>query len=234
MNKVSIPLGAFTGIITDAAKAQEPAVPRSNPAGRPRASELEARHQNLIHTAAQLFLTHGYGNVSLEAIAREAHVALRTIYVKFGGKSGLLKAVIDANRDKFYTLQAMENDQRPLQEILLDFGYHFYDMISTPVAVALQRMVIAESRSSPELAETFFNSGPRQTREILAQFFDRPIIRDQLRRDLDITLLPVFLLNCLLGDQFGRFLFDDTSTLLAETRATVPQRIELFLRAVLR
>ena len=235
MNKISnSPTGTFIGALVDAPEAQKTAIPRTKPAGRPRASELEARHQNLLHTARQLFLSNGYGNVSLEAIAREAHVAVRTIYVKFGGKSGLLKAVIDANRDKFYTLQAMENDQRLLQEILLDFGYQFYDMVSTPVAVAFQRMVIAESRSSPELAETFFNSGPRQTRDILAQFFNRPVIRAQIRDEVDITLLPGFLLNCLLGDQFGRFLFDDTDSMLVETRATVPQRIELFLRAVLR
>ena len=235
MNKVSdTPMDALTGAHADDLETLEAAVPRCKPAGRPRASDLEARHQNLIHTAGQLFLQHGYGKVSLETIAREAHVAVRTIYVKFGGKPGLLKAAIDANRDKFYTIQEMQTDARPLPAILLDFGYHFYDMITAPVAVALQRMVISEGRSSPELAETFFNSGPRQTRDILAQFFARPAIRAQLRDDVDITLLPVFLLNCVLGDQFTRFLFDDTSGLPAETRATVPQRVDLFLRAVVR
>ena len=68
-------------------------------AGRPRSSEREARIHDLIHTAGQLFLKHGYRNVSLEMLAREAHVAVRTIYVKFGGKAGLLNAVLVANRD---------------------------------------------------------------------------------------------------------------------------------------
>jgi TetR/AcrR family transcriptional repressor of mexJK operon len=235
MNKVSdTPMDAMTGAHADAPASLETAVPRCKPAGRPRASDLEARHQNLIHTAGELFLRHGYGNVSLETIAREAHVAVRTIYVKFGGKPGLLKAAIDANRAKFYTIQDMETDTRPLPAILLDFGYHFYDMITAPVAVALQRMVIAEGQSSPELAETFFNAGPRQTRDNLAQFFSGPAIRAQLRDDVDINLLPAFLLNCVLGDQFFRFLFDDTTGVPGEVRATVPKRVDLFLRAVLR
>ena len=59
------------------------------PAGRPRAADMEARMENLLHTAGCLFLEKGYGKVSLEMIAREAHVAVRTIYVKFGGKAGL-------------------------------------------------------------------------------------------------------------------------------------------------
>src|SRR6476469_5925614 len=94
-------------------------------AGRPRACDLEARHHNLIHTAGQLFLQHGYGKVSLEMIAREAHVAVRTIYVKFGGKAGLLKAVLVANRERYFNTQDMEQDQRALKEIVSDFAAHF-------------------------------------------------------------------------------------------------------------
>ncbi len=208
--------------------------PMCKPAGRPRASELEARAQNLIHIAGQLFLQHGYGKVSLETIAREAHVAVRTIYVKFGGKAGLLKAAIEANRDQFFTENTLESDTRPLPAILHDFGLHFYDMLTTPVSITMQRMVIAEARTSPELAETFFNTGPGQTREILARFFHRPDIRAQLRDDIDIDLLPVLLINCVIGDQFSRFLFDTHEVLAAETKAKVPGRVTLFLRAALR
>src|SRR5471030_2980895 len=39
-------------------------------AGRPRAADKEARLQNLLDTAAHLFLEKGYGKVSLEMIAR--------------------------------------------------------------------------------------------------------------------------------------------------------------------
>ena len=62
-------------------------------AGRPRAADKEARHLALLHTAKRLFLEKGYSKVSLEMIAREAHVAVRTIYVKFGGKAGLLSLI---------------------------------------------------------------------------------------------------------------------------------------------
>ena len=84
--------------------------------GRPAARR---RHggapQNLLETAGCLFLRKGYGKVSLEMIAREAHVAVRTIYVKFGGKSGLFNAVIEQRRAAYFaTMPALETDMRPI------------------------------------------------------------------------------------------------------------------------
>lgn len=203
-------------------------------AGRPRAADLEARHKNLIEKAGQLFLEMGYGKVSLELIAREAHVAVRTIYVKFGGKAGLFQAVLIANRDRFLPPQLMVADRRPLKEVIADFSTHFLDLITAPEALAVQRMVIAEAKTNPELASSFFEAGPRQTREILLQFFERPDIRAQLRDDLVMDLLPGYLINCVMGDPFSRFLFDPASQPADEVHARLQQRLELFYRSVLR
>src|SRR6476469_4497702 len=120
-------------------------------AGRPRACDLEARHHNLIHTAGQLFLKHGYTKVSLEAIAREAHVAVRTIYVKFGGKAGLLNAVMEARRDRFFRIGDLETDTRPFREVIDEFARHLLDLLSSPEPTSLQRVVIAEAPGNPEL-----------------------------------------------------------------------------------
>jgi TetR/AcrR family transcriptional regulator, mexJK operon transcriptional repressor len=204
------------------------------PAGRPRAADLEARNNKLIETAGQLFLKLGYGKVSLELIAREAHVAVRTIYVKFGGKSGLFKAVLIANRDKFIAPEQVATDNRPLKVVLGELSEHFLDMITAPEALAVQRMVIAEARTDPEVAQSFFDAGPRQTREILANFFARPDIRAQLRDDLPFDQLPVFLFNCVLGDPFSRFLFDPAEQPRELVVERLHQRLELFYRSVLK
>ena len=204
-------------------------------AGRPRASEVEARHQNLIHTAGRLFLKLGYGKVSLELIAREAHVAVRTIYVKFGGKAGLFQAVLASNREQFFTLSEMEADPRPFREVIRDFGLHFLEMMAAPQAVTIQRMVIAEAGTNPELAQSFFDAGPRQTRDMLKRFFMRPDMRAALREELDIEQLAIYLTNCIIGDQFfGRFLFGPAAQSQEETLRDLEQRLDLFYRAVLK
>jgi TetR/AcrR family transcriptional repressor of mexJK operon len=202
-------------------------------AGRPRAADLEARNKNLIEKAGQLFLELGYGKVSLELIAREAHVAVRTIYVKFGGKAGLFKQVLIANRDRFISPHELETDQRPMKEVIADFSEHFLAMITAPEALAVQRMVVAEAKNNPELAHSFYDAGPRQTRELLANYFARPDIRAQLRDDLIMELIPGYLINCVMGDPFSRFLFDPAEQPRDEVRTKLHQRLELFYQGVL-
>ncbi|MBQ5947163.1 TetR/AcrR family transcriptional regulator [Massilia sp. ST3] len=203
-------------------------------AGRPKASEVEARTQELIHVAGGLFLKHGYTKVSLEAIAREARVAVRTIYVKFGGKAGLLKAALVARRERFFPAGSMEEDTRPLRAILDDFARVFYALLCESDAVALQRVVIAESGSNPELADTFYEAGPRMTREMLDRFFARADVRAQLREDLPFDQLPPYLISCINGDPLGRFLFPDQEPCGEEAERLLAQRMELFYRSVLK
>lgn len=203
-------------------------------AGRPRSSDREARTQDLVHTAGALFLKHGYRNVSLEMLAREAHVAVRTIYVKFGGKAGLLKAVLVANRERFFDTHDLDEDQRPLKDIVHDFAVHFFDLISMPEAISMQRMVVADAPGNVELAQTFFEAGQKPTREMLARFFSRPDIRAQLRDDLDVDTMTVYLLNCIGGDHFSRWLFEPVEVSRAQVLRELEQRLELFYRGVLK
>jgi AcrR family transcriptional regulator len=205
-------------------------------AGRPRAAEAEARTQELVETAARLFLEKGYSKVSLEMIAKQARVAVRTIYVKFGGKAGLFTAVINAGCAHFFaTMHDMETTVRPLRDILLDFGMRFGQLVAAPQVLAVHRMVIAESMSNPELAQAFFDAGPRQTREALQRFFARPDIRSQLREDMPPETLAVHLLNCIMGDQLKRYLFVINATApMPDVRKQVETGVDLFLGGALR
>jgi TetR/AcrR family transcriptional regulator, mexJK operon transcriptional repressor len=206
------------------------------PAGRPRAADMEARMENLLHTAGCLFLEKGYGKVSLEMIAREAHVAVRTIYVKFGGKAGLFNAVVELRRAAYFsTMPALETDMRPLPAILGEFGLLFVQLVTMPAAIRLNRMVVAEAATHPELAETFYKVGPGQTREMLIRFFSRPDVAPLFRAELTPSILALHLLNCLLGDQMSRLLFPPQQQPdVAQLRAKVALSLDLFLRGTLR
>jgi AcrR family transcriptional regulator len=203
-------------------------------AGRPKACDVESRMHELVETAGALFLKDGYTKVSLETIARQAHVAVRTIYVKFGGKAGLFNAVIASRRDRFFRASDMETDTRPVREVIADFAHHLLDLLYSPEAISLKRIVIAEAPTNPELAETFFKAGPKLTRDMLERFFARSDVRAQLREDLPFDLLPVFLLNCIDADHISRFLFGQPPVTRDEMQRQLDQRLSLFFRAVLR
>ncbi|BDT60743.1 hypothetical protein MasN3_42370 [Massilia varians] len=213
------------------ATSPAPATPAKS-AGRPKASEVEARTQELIDAAGCLFIKHGYAGVSLDAIAREARVAVRTIYVKFGGKAGLLKAVLQARRERFFPVGKMDTDQRPIREVIDEFAGYFYDMLCEPDAMILQRVVMAEASSNPELAETFYEAGPRMTREMLERYFARPDVRAQLRPDVPVALLPAHLIACVNGDPVVRYLFPEREPAREEARRRLAERLELFYRSI--
>jgi TetR/AcrR family transcriptional repressor of mexJK operon len=202
-------------------------------AGRPKAAEVEARMQELLQTAGALFLKNGYTKTSLESIARAAHVAVRTIYVKFGGKAGLLHAVLADKRHRFFRSQPMQTDTRPLKEVVDEFARNMYELLTSQEAIDMQRIVLAEAPTNPELGEAFWNGGPRQTREMLGRFFARPDIRAQLHPDIALDLLPGHLMGCIAGDQLCRFVFPTEKMSQEETLHQLDRRLALFYRAVL-
>jgi AcrR family transcriptional regulator len=202
-------------------------------AGRPKAAEVEARLQDLLQTAGTLFLKNGYTKTSLESIARAAHVAVRTIYVKFGGKAGLLHAVLAAKRDRYFSSPPMDSDPRPFKEVIADFARQLVELKNSQEAIEMQRVVMAEAPTNPELAEAFWNGGPRQTREMLGRFFARPEIRAQLRADLPFDLLPEYLMSCISGDQLCRFVFAQQQRTPEEMERELDRRLDLFYRSVL-
>ena len=203
--------------------------PRS--AGRPRAEDVEARSVDLLRTAGELFLEKGYGNVSLEMIARAAQVATRTIYVKFGGKAGLITAMIDAKREGYLSSLSLVEDPRPVREALDDYAHKLHTLLNLPEAMALHRMVVSEAQANPELAEAFYKSGPGITMEAVRRYLERPDVRAQLRKDLPFEQLPTFLANCVIGDSLSRVLGRPRKD---TTKEALAARMEMFFRAVLR
>ena len=67
--------------------------------GRHPAAELEARERDLLDVAKQLFVRDSYHQVSIATIATTVRVATKTIYDRFGGKHGLLRAIVERDVD---------------------------------------------------------------------------------------------------------------------------------------
>jgi AcrR family transcriptional regulator len=142
--------------------------------GRPRKGEELQSRDRLLDTAFSLFLEHGYGNLSLETIAREARVSMRTIYCQFNGKAGLFGAVIRRCSDQFVTRLSEEHVwERTPEDALISFAKQFLYSITRPDVVRIRAILIGESLRFPDLATQFYEQGPQRTLDHLAQFFTR-------------------------------------------------------------
>src|SRR5215208_8038227 len=69
-----------------------------------RRAQAEATRNDILAAAQRLFERDGYAATTMEAIAAEAGVALKTVYVGFETKAGLLRALwnhlLRAGRDE--------------------------------------------------------------------------------------------------------------------------------------
>lgn len=142
--------------------------------GRPRKGEELISRDRLLDTAFSLFLEFGYGNLSLETIARDARVSMRTIYSQFGGKAGLFGAVIRRCSDEIVTDLSDEYVlERSPKEALIAFAKQFLHRITRPDVVRIRAILIGESLRFPDLATQFYEQGPQRTLDLLTQFFAR-------------------------------------------------------------
>jgi AcrR family transcriptional regulator len=82
----------------------EPVKPKRRYDSSRRRAQAEATRADILDAAQRLFEQRGYAATTMEAIAGEAGVALKTVYVAFETKSGLLRALwnhlLRAGRDE--------------------------------------------------------------------------------------------------------------------------------------
>lgn len=202
--------------------------------GRPRKGDELLSRARLLDSAFNLFLENGYGNLSLETIARDAHVSMRTIYSQFGGKAGLFGAVIRRCSDQFVIgLAEKQSVSRSPEQTLTAFAKQFLFSITRPDVVRIRAILIGESLRFPDLATQFYEQGPQRTLDHLAQFFAR-----QQQAGHFALMEPDFLagqfLSALRNERFQKLQLGLESTPgEAEIDVWVKQAVHLFLHGCL-
>lgn len=194
--------------------------------GRPPKGQESLSCERVLDSALQLFLQHGYGNLSMELVAKDAHVSLRTIYSHFGNKPGLFGAVIRRCSDEF--VGSLPEKQEPRQALLI-FAKQFISRITQPDAVRIRAILIGESLQFPELAAQFYQQGPQPTLDKLTQFFAQ---RQQEGYFIDIEpdKLADHFLSCLRNERFHKLQLGlAPAPNEAEVEEWVQQSVELFL-----
>jgi AcrR family transcriptional regulator len=143
--------------------------------GRPsRADALRLRERILV-AATELFLAEGYGSTSIEAVARRAGVSKRTLYDRFDHKADLFAEVVHRIIEKI----------RPPPDVPLVEGATLADILRrlallilhaalSPHAIALHRLVNAESARFPELVRAVASDGTtREATDLIGSLLER-------------------------------------------------------------
>lgn len=171
--------GSLTGV---GERARRPRSRRARPGGRPSRAEALQLRDRILEAATDLFLTEGYGATSIEAVAERAGIAKRTFYHRFDDKAALFAAVV----------HRIIEQMRPPPGVPLLEGGSVYDILRrlaglilraalSPQAIALHRLITAESLRFPNLARAVYEEGATQEATTL--------IGDLLARELRGTRL---------------------------------------------
>lgn len=171
---------AITSVPTDDERPRRAAAIRRG--GRPsRTAALQLRDR-ILDVATELFLIQGYGLTTIEAIARRAGISKRTFYYRFADKAALFAAVV----------HRVIEQMRPPASVPLVEGATLHDVLTrlaglilhaalSPQAIALHRLIVAESGRFPELARAVDAQGA--SREAIT------LISGLLAREIDNAAL---------------------------------------------
>jgi TetR/AcrR family transcriptional regulator, mexJK operon transcriptional repressor len=171
-------------------------------------SRLKTRRLAFLNAANAAFLEKGYANTTLGDIIAKSGGSRQTLYALFGGKQGLFEAIVaERNAEMFRPLRAEGQLDRAPEDVLVEIGIRFVQMVLAPDAIGVFRLVVAEGPSMRELSERFWDLGPARTIDAFEGYFAEQSRRGVLRvddakqaaRQLQGILLGNFHMQCLLG-----------------------------------
>src|SRR6202047_1798597 len=120
--------------------------------GRPSCADALRLRQRILEVATELFLAEGYGSTTIEAVAARAGISKRTFYHRFDDKSALFAAVVHEIIEQIRPPAGVPLiEGATLRDVLRRLAGMIVRAALSPQAIALHRLVMAESARFPEL-----------------------------------------------------------------------------------
>lgn len=164
-----------------------------------------AKREAILDAAQVLFLNEGYAATSMDAVAASAGVSKATIYAHFDGKEQLFAAIMH-RRCEAYFVFAPPGEDFDAKQTFTTYAERLLRLLTTPEALALYRVVVAESHRTPELAQAFYDNGPVRGREAITASVLRLQQRGELVADADPVVISDQFIGMLRAEAYHRAL----------------------------
>ncbi len=135
------------------------------------------KRQQIISAATSLFLEHGFGQVSMDAIVEASSVSKRTLYNYYESKEQLFLDVIQSQIGELWPALEITDKDVPLEDKLRDIARQMFAIAMKPEPLALYRTMIGESQRFPDLTEQFHEVSAGRAKDALAH-----LLADEGRR----------------------------------------------------
>jgi len=143
----------------------------------------DARPQELLAAAIELFVEHGFAATRLEDVARRAGVSKGTLYLYFENKEELFKAVVRTSivpvigEAESSVAEFDGHSAELLRKVMLDW----WDRIGVNKVSGIVKLVMAESNNFPELAKFYQDEVINRGTRMISSMLERGIARGEFR-----------------------------------------------------
>lgn len=154
--------------------------PNATPA---RQRRKDARPQELRDAALALFVEQGFAATRIEDIAARAGVSKGTLYLYYASKEELFKAVVREHFSATISDGAvmLAQHQGTMAELLGYMMNRWWEKVGQGVAGGLTKVVMAEGRSLPELAQFYMDEVIEPTHRLLGSLIERGVASGEFR-----------------------------------------------------
>ena len=183
----------------------------------------------ILDAARDVFLERGYGETSMDVVARAAGVSKATVYALFTSKDRLFATVIEREGDH-KTAVVDASGGAAVADVLSRFAIDAAALLLSVSNTAMSRTVSSEAIRYPEVGRLFYANGPDRLIGRLAGYLGLAMNRGELRR-ADARLAAAQFLAVIVADLQLRLAMGLPAPSRTEQRNVVTAGVEMFVRA---
>lgn len=181
----------------------------NTPAAPARQRRKEARPQELLSAALELFVEKGFAATRSEEVAARAGVAKGTLYLYYPSKEDLLKAVVRENLGALITEGATLADtfEGSTQELLVLLMQTWWERVGNTQASGIFKIILTEMGNFPDFAHFYLREVMEPGRAVFSRVLQRGIDAGELRpvnlfETVHVLIFPMLML-CLHKHSIG-------------------------------
>jgi AcrR family transcriptional regulator len=148
----------------------------------------EARPQELLAAALDLFVERGYAATRLDDVAAQAGVSKGTLYLYFTNKEELFKAVVRENVVPILgeAESIVETHEGSSAELFREIILGWWERIGNTKLSGITKLMMAESSNFPEVAQFYHEEVISRGNAMIGHMLERGIKRGEFR-DIDVN-----------------------------------------------
>jgi len=206
------------------------------PSSTVRQRRKEARPQELLDAALALFVEKGFAATRSEEVAIRAGVSKGTLYLYYPSKEELLKAVIRHNLSRILadSVNIAEGFEGPTSDLLATLLRTWWDQVGETPAGGIHKIIMAEVRNFPEIAEFYYHEVILPARELISKTIQRGVDSGEFRavspQEVTQVLIAPLLFLALHKHSFGAC---PISMNAIEPAQVIEAQIDIVLRGLL-